>query len=104
MSATRRLLFAVLRRHLTAVARPVVARRQISSVPLPPTIKMLREGVAAVGGKVVARGWVRQLRSQKSISFVELNDGSSLESLQVVCSPDLARSISLGSSVEIHGV
>ena len=43
---------------------------------------LLDEG--AVGARVLAKGWVRTRRDSKGISFLELNDGSSLKSLQVV--------------------
>ena len=37
-----------------------------------------------IGARVLAKGWVRTRRDSKGISFLELNDGSSLKSLQVV--------------------
>ncbi|XP_075707490.1 asparaginyl-tRNA synthetase isoform X2 [Rhinoderma darwinii] len=51
------------------------------------------------------QGWVRSVRSQKEVLFMHVNDGSSLESLQIVAEPSLKSSaIGFGSSVEVCGV
>jgi len=36
------------------------------------------------GNKIVVMGWVRTFRKSKNVSFVSLNDGSTINSLQVV--------------------
>lgn len=43
-----------------------------------------------VGGEVEVRGWVRSCRNSKEVSFVDVNDGSCLASLQVVADGRLA--------------
>ncbi|NXY72682.1 SYNM protein, partial [Glareola pratincola] len=49
-------------------------------------------------------GWVRSVRSQKEVLFLHINDGSSLESLQVVADPSLEnRDLTFGSAVEVRG-
>ncbi|NXQ11458.1 SYNM protein, partial [Peucedramus taeniatus] len=49
-------------------------------------------------------GWVRSVRSQKEVLFLHINDGSSLESLQVVVDPGLEkRDLTFGSAVEVQG-
>ncbi|NXY15615.1 SYNM protein, partial [Atrichornis clamosus] len=49
-------------------------------------------------------GWVRSVRSQKEVLFLHINDGSSLESLQVVADPSLQnRDLTFGSAVEVQG-
>jgi len=57
------------------------------------------------------KGWVRTVRKQKTLAFVEVNDGSSLSGIQCVLSfdvidenskKDIGR-LSTGASVEIHG-
>ncbi|KAM4044325.1 asparaginyl-tRNA synthetase [Anomaloglossus baeobatrachus] len=54
--------------------------------------------------KVKIQGWVRSVRSQKEVLFLHVNDGSSLESLQIVADPDHKSSaIGFGSSVEVCG-
>ena len=57
------------------------------------------------------RGWVRTVRAQKDVSFVEVNDGSSLSGIQAVVTSDaegasvLANGdITTGASVVIEGV
>ncbi|NWT17389.1 SYNM protein, partial [Vireo altiloquus] len=48
--------------------------------------------------------WVRSVRSQKEVLFLHINDGSSLESLQVVANPSLEkRDLTFGSAVEVQG-
>ncbi|NXD12954.1 SYNM protein, partial [Nothocercus nigrocapillus] len=49
-------------------------------------------------------GWVRSVRSQKEVLFLHINDGSSLENLQVVADPNLGtRDLTFGSAVEVQG-
>jgi len=42
------------------------------------------------GDTVTVHGFVQSLRKQKKVAFVALTDGSSIEPLQVVLSPDQA--------------
>ncbi len=63
-----------------------------------------------VGDEVTVKGWVRTLRNQKTFSFVEVNDGSTLSNLQVIVTPDLSNyshlvaNLSTGVSVSVKGV
>ena len=53
--------------------------------------------------KIKVSGWVKSVRQNK---FIELNDGSCLANLQVVCPPNLAeeiRKINFGSSLIVSG-
>ncbi|NXB16680.1 SYNM protein, partial [Rhagologus leucostigma] len=52
---------------------------------------------------VRVQGWVRSVRSQKEVLFLHINDGSSLESLQVVADPSLEKDLTFGSAVEVQG-
>ena len=58
---------------------------------------------------VIIRGWVRTKREQKTFTFIEVNDGSSMAGLQVVVSDAIAgyaesiKRINTGASVEIEG-
>ncbi|NXK33597.1 SYNM protein, partial [Piprites chloris] len=53
---------------------------------------------------VRVQGWVRSVRSQKDVLFLHINDGSSLEHLQVVADPSLEnRDLTFGSAVEVQG-
>lgn len=58
---------------------------------------------------VVVKGWVRSIRSSKAgLSFISLNDGSSLDSIQIVATDSLVNysdvlTISTGASVVVEG-
>lgn len=59
---------------------------------------------------VTIQGWVRTKRELKEFAFVEVNDGSSMASLQVVLGQEIAdyvevlKQINTGASVEVSGV
>lgn len=58
----------------------------------------------ASGERVTVQGWVRSVRSQKEVLFLHVNDGSSLESLQVVADSSFdSRELTFGSSVQVQG-
>nr|XP_056714593.1 probable asparagine--tRNA ligase, mitochondrial [Euleptes europaea] len=89
-----------------------VSLRRCSSAPCPrhaATAKLLRVQEALevhnpTENDIKVQGWVRSVRSQKDILFLHVNDGSSLESLQVVADPGLEpRELTFGSSVEVQG-
>jgi len=69
---------------------------------------LLEGGEARLGETVVVKGWVRTVRTQKSFSFVEVNDGSSLKGVQVVAedgldSYDVVDALSTGAAVAVRG-
>ena len=67
-------------------------------------IKALRSAAHLVGESVKVSGWVRTLRKQKKIAFIEINDGSSVKSMQVVLSPSIMpNDLKVGSSLEVVG-
>src|ERR1700722_8676329 len=43
-----------------------------------------------VGHEVTIKGWIRTVRNQKTFTFIEINDGSTLSNFQVILTPDLA--------------
>lgn len=61
------------------------------------------------GGEVVVRGWLRTVRHAKGVSFLDVNDGSCMDGLQVVANPetegfeDVVRALSTGCAVEARG-
>jgi len=63
----------------------------------------------AVGLQFEVRGWVRSCRNSKEVTFIDLNDGSCLASLQVVADGALAnyadevKRLSNGSAVVVMG-
>lgn len=87
------------------------ALRLCSSVscPRPRTSAKLRVrdalGVQNASGEcVTVQGWIRSVRSQKEVLFLHVNDGSSLESLQVVADSSFdSRELTFGSSVQVQG-
>ncbi|XP_063497518.1 asparaginyl-tRNA synthetase isoform X8 [Symphalangus syndactylus] len=85
--------------------------RFCSSAPFPkhkPSAKLsVRDALGtqnASGERIKVQGWIRSVRSQKEVLFLHVNDGSSLESLQVVADSGLdSRELTFGSSVEVQG-
>jgi asparaginyl-tRNA synthetase len=72
------------------------------------TIDILRHGEP--GDAISLSGWIRTKRELKEFTFLEINDGSSLQGLQVVMAStlpgyeDLLRSLTTGASVTVEGV
>ncbi|KAF3490957.1 asparaginyl-tRNA synthetase [Arthroderma uncinatum] len=54
--------------------------------------------------KVRVQGHVRFLRKQKRFAFAHISDGSSLQSIQVVLTPEQATNLTQGAAVEISGI
>jgi asparaginyl-tRNA synthetase len=71
-------------------------------------IELLRHGEP--GEAIAINAWVRTKRELKELAFVEVNDGSSLQGLQVVVAStvpnyeEVLRSLSTGASVSVEGV
>lgn len=60
------------------------------------------------GAEVEAKGWVRTRRSSKSVSFIALNDGSTIKNIQVVVdlekiSEDSLKLVTTGACVSVKG-
>src|SRR5437764_12277308 len=58
--------------------------------------------------QIQVRGWVRTRRDSKDFSFIELNDGSSLRSLQIIARDSLAnypavQRLTTGASIIVRG-
>lgn len=73
-------------------------------------IKQLKElPETEAGTEITVKGWVRTVRNQKTFSFIELNDGSTLSNFQVVADPQtedylkVIDKLSTGVSVAITG-
>ena len=59
-----------------------------------------------IGKEVLLQGWVRTVRDQKQFSFIEINDGSSLTSIQAIAESEIEtyKNIELlttGAAVEV---
>lgn len=71
------------------------------------TVKELLQG-ALVETEVLAKGWVRTKRGNKTVAFIALNDGSTIHNIQVVAdvalfSSELLSKITTGASLAIEG-
>ena len=65
-------------------------------------------GSEAAMDAVVIKGWVRTKRGSKTFSFMEINDGSCLKSIQVIAGSELANydeieKITTGSALCVTG-
>lgn len=61
-----------------------------------------------VGSEVLVKGWVRTKRGNKNITFIALNDGSTIRNIQVIADPavfgeELLRDVTTGACVGISG-
>lgn len=57
---------------------------------------------------VLVKGWVRSKRGNRNVTFIALNDGSCVSSIQIVASPndfpeDLLKRITTGASLAVRG-
>ncbi len=62
----------------------------------------------APGEQVLAKGWVRTKRGNKNVAFIALNDGSTVNNIQVVCdannfSEELLKNINTGACIAVKG-
>ena len=63
---------------------------------------------AEPGGEVLAKGWVRTKRGNKQVKFIALNDGSTINNIQVVADAtlfdeELLKRITTGASLAVRG-
>lgn len=61
-----------------------------------------------VGEEVTLMGWVRTKRSNKNVSFIALNDGSTVHNYQIVADPstvsdDLLKKVTTGACLKVTG-
>lgn len=61
------------------------------------------------GKDITVKGWVRSHRSSKSVDFIALNDGSTINNIQVVVDPskfdaDMLKSITTGACIRATGL
>ena len=90
---------------------PRVPDPSSASPPFPVSPQGSDGGASRVGDTVQVRGWVRTVRAQKDLSFVEVNDGSSLSGIQAVVTAEADGAhlladgaVSTGAAVMIEGV
>ena len=77
-----------------------------ASVPTTQTVLRRVKAVDATeatdGNPVLIKGWVRTLRKQKTLAFVEVNDGSNMKGIQCVLSFDSIDDETLKGMVMIY--
>ncbi|KAG2177578.1 hypothetical protein INT44_008090 [Umbelopsis vinacea] len=83
---------------LNAIRRLHTARQS-----LPKTIKAILNEKVPAETTVSINGWIRSVRSQKNVSFANVNDGSNLKGIQAILNSDQAKSLTTGASVKLTG-
>ena len=58
---------------------------------------------------IIVNGWVKNRRGSKNVFFISLNDGSTIENLQIVCesksiNEDVIKQITTGSCLSVSGI
>ena len=59
-----------------------------STTGIVPRVKAVDAKASTDGSPVLVKGWVRTIRKQKTLAFVEVNDGSNMNGIQCVLSFD----------------
>nr|AEE62119.1 unknown [Dendroctonus ponderosae] len=57
-----------------------------------------------LGQHVFIQGWIKALRKQKEVTFLDINDGSTPKSLQIVSSKKNVPKVTVGASVSASGL
>jgi aspartyl/asparaginyl-tRNA synthetase len=75
---------------LTAIRRLHTARQS-----LPKTIKSILNDQSPIDTSVSINGWIRSVRTQKNVSFANVNDGSNMKGIQAILTNDQAKRFEL---------
>ncbi|KAF9101394.1 hypothetical protein BGX27_011495 [Mortierella sp. AM989] len=89
-----------------SAALPIGSQTKIRSIPsaLPnKTIKSIL-ATAEPNTAVKVQGWVRSARHQKHVTFLEVNDGSSLKGVQAILDGGQGKGLVAGTSLELEGI
>lgn len=70
-------------------------------------VKLLSE--TELNRSVLVKGWVRTIRNSKKFSFIELNDGSTIENIQIIAdhevvSAEILKELSTGACIGVQGM
>ncbi len=66
--------------------------------------KIKRIQASEIGKTLTVCGWIRSVRDQKNFAFIELNDGSTLSSLQIVAdASQMSPQLTTGASIGVTG-
>jgi asparaginyl-tRNA synthetase len=66
-------------------------------------VKIKRLQASDIGKTLTVCGWIRSVRDQKNFAFIELNDGSTLSSLQIIAEPSQLANLTTGASIAVTG-
>ncbi|MCL2747650.1 MAG: asparagine--tRNA ligase [Oscillospiraceae bacterium] len=78
-------------------------------MPALATVRSLYAGPALFAGQVIAvQGWLRAVRDSKAVGFLDLNDGSTVNNIQIVVDAGLANysevvKLGVGAAVRVEG-
>ncbi|KIW02798.1 asparagine-tRNA ligase [Verruconis gallopava] len=87
----------------------LLTRRHISTTTPATTVAQLLRSTAEASsslstqGPVTLNGFVRTVRKQKRVAFAAIGDGTSLDAVQAVLTPDQGKDLSTGAAVQISG-
>ena len=61
------------------------------------------------GASIIVQGWVRTRRGSKSVNFIALNDGSTINNIQVVADvenfdSEIIKQITTGACLSVEGI
>ena len=82
--------------------RSIIAMEKVVRTKIKDLLKM------QPGQEVLAKGWVRTKRGNKQVKFIALNDGSTINNIQIVAeaelfNEDLMKKITTGASLGVRG-
>ncbi|KAK3824665.1 MAG: asparaginyl-tRNA synthetase [Benniella sp.] len=105
---TRRLRFSTLTSAQSGsptLQSPTTTLATARSIPSALPNKTIRSILASAQSDthVKVQGWIRSTRQQKNVTFVEVNDGSSLKGIQATLSGGEGKGLVAGTSVELEG-
>ncbi|KAG0093283.1 Asparaginyl-tRNA synthetase [Podila epicladia] len=87
----------------TAILKPLTAVRTIPPALPNRTIKSILSSTEP-NTPVKVQGWIRSTRQQKHVTFMEVNDGSSLKGVQAILEGGQGKGLVAGTSVELEGM
>ncbi|ODV96117.1 hypothetical protein PACTADRAFT_49521 [Pachysolen tannophilus NRRL Y-2460] len=92
---------------------PFVSLRVLSSVSgssssatvlLPQCLGELFARPPRLNSDVTVQGWIKAVRVQKNIAFMDISDGTTYQNLMCVIPPELASNLKTGESIQIRGL
>lgn len=91
---------------VVGAARPTTTTRLFSVTASTPSMVLKRvktiDAVDPTEESVVVKGWVRTIRKQKTLAFVQVNDGSNLKGIQCVVSFDEIDDATKGGELKVE--